>query len=889
MSNSSDEDIIVQEANGNLKVNDGKAHMPLTVSGQVDVNKGSRLASIEIAEMHGSSRRIYKSKVESADENEHVQKCPCCNFPVTGTEFSLFCSHEELSELGASFPLIFKLTNYLIIGLLAVCAVACLPCLIDNIMQGEDDWTKERSFNLLTPATYGKSYTASFWQPFLHIGICGLLVFYYMWIVKMIKEKSIEYDTNNTTPSDFTLIVRGLPTGYKQEDLQNHIEKNFQGKELKVVLIIPTYKISGYMECTKLLADWRFQFQLVKNFEEKFNEPMKITKCCKTIELEDSSGCQLEITKLEQQQKSLSEEMDQKNLSSVAFVTFSSQIMAREIADEWSRTPLKRFFDRIFPCKVSPIYKFNGSYVHAEMAPPHTDINWENLGIPNRVKYSRRFITILIALITIGIAVVIMAATAVWKSRVNSDKENQSSDSIRAATIIPSIITVIINFIVARLIRVFSAYEKYTTWTDFNCSVLDRLILFILINNILIPVLIYSVLDEAWFSEGGLAYTVFWLEIMNALVSPAILLIYPKNIIKKIKQFQYRRQEKAGQLKISQKEANMAFEGPEVDLADRLANILKNFTMSLFYAPIVPIGPFIAIFGLFIEMAVFKYILVKVCSQPKVYSSDLVQKAAGWIKLSLLLYSLGILIFYSQLVPELIILEISFFVAMSVYVLTPISSFCEYCFKDKILQILKNKHSNDERYTNYFSVLPKFTSDYERENPVTKDEGTKRWEEFMDGRDPRSYCNTGDEPQNHLRVPQNNSNIYRNDPSIPQNDPNASKNSPSIYSQGHSASYNDPRVEKNISLNYSKEPQAYSATPSAKKPNPDLPPKEFQVYPPMPSAYTPNLDISPNEPKVYPDMHLAYPAYPVYPNLHPIDPYNANPAYPFSKPKYPQL
>jgi len=846
MSNSSDEDIIVQEANGNLKVNDGKAHMPLTVSGQVDVNKGSRLASIEIAEMHGSSRRIYKSKVESADENEHVQKCPCCNFPVTGTEFSLFCSHEELSELGASFPLIFKLTNYLIIGLLAVCAVACLPCLIDNIMQGEDDWTKERSFNLLTPATYGKSYTASFWQPFLHIGICGLLVFYYMWIVKMIKEKSIEYDTKNTTPSNFTLIVKGLPSEYRPEELQKHMEKFFVSKDLNIFQILPTYKISEYLDCEKLLADWRFRYQLVKNFEEKFNEPMKITKCCKTIELEDSSGCQLEITKLEQQQKSLSEEMDQKNLSSVAFVTFSSQIMAREIADEWSRTPLKRFFDRLFPWKVSRIYEFKRSYVYAEMAPSHTDINWENIGIPNRVKYSRRFMTILFVLLTIGIAVVIMAATAVWKSRVNSDKENQSSDSIRAATIIPSIITVIINFIVARLIRVFSAYEKYSTWTDFNRSVLDMLILFILINNIGIPVLIYSVLDRAWFSEGGLAYTVFWLEIMNALVSPAILLIYPKNIIKKIKQFQYRRQEKADQLKISQKEANMAFEGPEVDLADRLANILKNFTMSLFYAPIVPIGPFIAIFGLFIEMAVFKLILTKVCSLPRAYPSDLVQKAAGWIKLSLLLYSLGILIFYSQLVPELIILEISFFVSMSVYVLTPISSFCEYCFKDKHLEILRKEHKNDERYNNYFSVLPEFYSDYERENPVTHEKGKERWREFINTKDQKSYCNTVDEPQNHLKVPQNDPNISHNDPSMSNNDPNVSQNAPSIYSQSHNVSYNDPNYpqsEKNIPLNYPNEPQ---------------------VYPVMPSAYPP------------------------YPNLPPNDPYNINPAYPYPQPNYPQ-
>lgn len=843
MSDNSDEDIIVQGVNENLGVKKENVIMPLTVSGQVDANKGSRLASIEIAEMHGSSRRIYKHKVDSIDANESSQKCPCCNFPVTGEEFSLFCNPEELSELGASFPLIFKLSKFLIFGLVAVCAFACLPCLIDNIMQGEDDWTHENSFNLLTPATFGKNYSASFWQPFLHVGICGLLVFYYMWIVKSIKEKSIEYDTINTTPSDFTLIVRGLPSEYKQNELQEHIEKNFQGKNFKIVLIVPTYKISEYVECTKLLADWRFQYQLVKNYEEKFKEPMKIKKCCKTIELEDASGCQVEISNLEQRQKSLSEEMDQKNLSSVSFVTFSSQIMAREIADEWSRTLFKRCFDRLFPCRVSPIYKFKGAYIHAEMAPHHTDVNWENLGISNRIKYSRRLVTIFIALITIGVAVIIMASTAVWKMRVNSDKANQSSDSIRAATIIPSIISVIINFIVARLIRVFSAYEKFSTWTDFNRSVLDMLISFILLNNIGIPILIYSALDQSWFSEGGLAYTVFWLEIMNALVSPAILLIYPKNIFKKIQQFKFRRQEKAGQLKISQKEANMAFEGPEVDLADRMANILKNFTMSLFYAPIVPIGPFIAISGLLIEMAVFKLILIKVCSLPRAYPSDLVQKAAEWVKWSLLLYSLGILVFYSQLVPELIILEIFFFVAMSGYVLTPISALCECCFKDKTLEILRIEYKNDEKYNNYFSVLPKFYSDYERENPVTQARGLKRWREYINGKDHNFYCNTQISPQNNLKIPQN-------DPNLSSNDPQISSISPNIYPHSHNHPSNNSEIASN-------------------DPNDPLNDQN------NPSNY-------PNNPQTYPVITSAYP------NIPSNDPYNSIPAYPYPDPYYPQ-
>lgn len=739
MSDNSDEEIVVNPAKNQL--NSKRNGIPLmTASAQVNANKGSRLASIEIANMHGYSRRVYKEQRDLKNHSDEVaQRCPCCNYPVAGTEFSLCCSSEELSVLGASFPLIFKLNRYLIIALVAVCAVACIPCLIDNIMQGKDEWTYENSFNLLTPATYGKDYNVSLWQPCLHVAICGLLVFYYMWIMKTINEKSIDYDTANTTPSDFTLIVRGLPSGYKPEELQKHIEDHFKSKDMKIAVIVPTYNISEYVECTKMLADYRFQYQLVKSYEETFKEPMKMTKCCRVIELQGSDECLAEIRELEQKQKILDENMDRKNLSPIAFVTFTNQIVAREIAEEWSRSYFQRFYNKILPCYVSEIFKFKGAYIYAEMAPDHTDINWENLATRNSVRYFRKLITVIVSLLTISIACAIMAATSAWKVRVNDDKENQTSDSIRAATIIPSIITVIINFIVARMIRIFSAYEKHSTWTDFYRSVLSMLIIFIFLNNIGIPMLIYLGLNHDWFSKGGLAYTVFWLEIMNAFVSPAILLVNPKNIIKKIKQMKYAKQEKNGLLRISQKEANMVFEGPEVDLADRFANILKNFTMCLFYAPIVPVGPIISIFGLIVEMGIFKYSLIKVCSLPKVYPSDLVKQAASWIKISLLLYSLGILIFYSKLVPELLGLEIFFFIAMSGYVLTPISLLCKCCFKDKALEILRKTYNGDHKYNDYFSVLDKFYSDYERENPVTQPNGIKRWRAFVDGKNPESY------------------------------------------------------------------------------------------------------------------------------------------------------
>lgn len=811
-----------------------------------DSKHDSDIASVETAEMHATSRMIY---AETPDNDPakmiEKQKCPCCGFPVGGTPLDFTCPSEELSQLGSSFPMIFKLNRYSIFALIFA-LIAAIACFADNIAHGEDEWTYENSFNLLTPATFGKDFEVSIWQPILHIVVCGVLVFYFMWVIGKIKSQSIEIDTFLTTPSDFTLIVRGLPNDYKPEDLRSHIEKHFQMRNMKIANFVPTYDISEYMETTSLLNDWKFQYKLVKNYQNKYNKPMQVTKCCccKT-ELEGPEGCKAEIEELKKKQKELISNMSTEKMGKVAFITMTNQITTREIAEEMGRSNMQRVFDKIFPCFVNERHKFNGNYIHAEMAPDHSDINWENLAVPTSKKFFRRFITVFVALLVLGIAVAIMAGTAAWKVQVNENKDNESADSIRAATIIPSIITVIINFMVARIIRILSAYEKHSTWTDFNRSVLNMLIVFILLNNIGIPIFIYIALDQDWFSFGGLAYTVFWLEIMNSFVSPVIYVIGPKNLAKKLMQCIYRRKEKNGELNVSQKQANLIFEGPELDLPDRFVNIIKNFSLCLFYAPIVPIGVPIAIFGLLFEMMAFKIMLVRVHSRPKNYNSDLVIQAASWIRWGLLLYSLGIFIFYQKLVEELFYLELFFFIAMCGYTLTPISALCDLCFKDKTLEILRKEYENDEKYNNFFSVLPKFYSDYERENPVTREKGIKRFDIYLNCLTPESYFEM--KPIKKQDLPQEK-----------QND----KNSNSISDQENEMS----PVEGNNLV-----PQVGYPIPSPVAPS-------SNYYPYVPNNvqnYSPNYVTS-----VAQSSPADYSGYTTYPNLPPLPPPSPNQPYP---------
>ena len=75
---------------------------------------------------------------------------------------------------------------------------------------------------------------------------------------------------------------------------------------------------------------------------------------------------------------------------------------------------------------------------------------------------------------------------------------------------------------------------------------------------------------------------------------------------------------------MSQAEANLLFEGPEVDLADRFANVIKTCFLSFFYAPIVPVGLLLGIIAILFDAAVFNFMLLRVHSRPRAHSSELV-------------------------------------------------------------------------------------------------------------------------------------------------------------------------------------------------------------------------------------------------------------------------
>lgn len=691
-----------------------------------------KIADLKIAQIHGAACKVGKINIETKDF------CPCCRLPINIIKFPLGCPVDELSELGSSFPLYFVLIKYFIFMLILCLTLACLLCLVLNFFKSESkDYSNDKSTNLFTPATYGKSGQLEFYQPLFHFFVITIILVAYPFFLKKLKHRSVIIDVETVTASDFTVLIKNLPHDYTKNELKEHLEKHFSKDNVKVVNIICTYDINEFAHFEKKLNEWAFKKEFLLYCQEKYGGPIKMKNflCCEKV-FESLEVCEKNIEVFSGYKEESFKKMKEKGLTPYAFVIFRTQLDARMVRLKMKKTFIRRFFGRLCFCCLNGPNKFKGNYIYTESNPECTDVIWKNL---NKGAFSRFFAKLLTAIVNLILLCATFAIIQVLKrfdEKIKNDKES-GWIKIKLVTGSCSLAFVLTNILIAKSVRLLSKFEKHTTWSDGNISVLNRLIKFMFFNIIITPVIVQSGSRNAWFDEGGLIYTIFSMQVSNAFVQP---LLYFINIGDKIKIFRRKRLLKsAAPMTMNQFEASKFFEGPELDLAERFATQINTCFLSFFYAPIQPLGVFIGLLGIIAEASVFKYMLLRVHALPKSYGSELVLEAALWVPWMCLAYSVGLTIFSLQLCPEYSFLGILILCLNSIYLIIIRPQCILNRFDNSALRKLKDASNENPEQNYFFRQLPNFFNDYERENPCTKEEGWKRWNNFIINKDPKDY------------------------------------------------------------------------------------------------------------------------------------------------------
>ena len=192
--------------------------------------------------------------------------------------------------------------------------------------------------------------------------------------------------------------------------------------------------------------------------------------------------------------------------------------------------------------------------------------------MPFAVKVCRRlqtaFITILLVFISFGVAFLVKEYEFQEYEDFKSKKGNVSNSEnikIKAISLLLSFTIQLLNVIISASVRFFSAYEKHETWTQYNISVFHKLVLSTTLNTVLVIFLVNSyniqinhfnpedVQTTNWFRQDyGIPTDLYSLLLVDAFVTPVILIFSPVYLIKLWKRHQVR----TGKRIVNQQEAN---------------------------------------------------------------------------------------------------------------------------------------------------------------------------------------------------------------------------------------------------------------------------------------------------------------------------------------------
>ena len=165
-----------------------------------------------------------------------------------------------------------------------------------------------------------------------------------------------------------------------------------------------------------------------------------------------------------------------------------------------------------------------------------------------------------------------------------------------------------VNKILAKIIRVLTAYEHHETHSKYNVSVAVKLVVATFINTAIIPMFVNFGKDK-WFIRGGLMDDIFANTFSVAIINPILYLCDYEYIFKRIRMY---RQERLGEKsKLTQRQANKLFEGPSLDMAQRYSDTMLLFSIVLFYFFPLPLLSLLGVIGGCLQFYIEKWMLVK--------------------------------------------------------------------------------------------------------------------------------------------------------------------------------------------------------------------------------------------------------------------------------------
>jgi hypothetical protein len=505
-----------------------------------------------------------------------------------------------------------------------------------------------------------------------------------------------EKQENRITPSDYTLLVK-LPPKYMHEsdnidESVNRVLNNpkyvMNGGIVSILKINPIFDIRHYLKVTKELMKLEKRISIKRTKKQDFQKDLK--------RKED----------LKMEFKNIKDELEKdkfKNFTGWVLVTFNTEAELLTVMNRF-KVSLARF-------------RFRDKYM-IKPAPEPNDIIWENYGTPFKERLFKRGLTFVITFIIIAISFCIILAFKYLQKTIEDSLTTNVWNSPITSVIIAIVISIIIslvNFLLHKLLIIFTKYEIYKTYSNHFAEIVFKIVIAKFVNTALVILLTTRIVNKnlEWniFGTSGVIGNIFIIMAISVFSESFFWIFDPEYLLKIVKRFIIRRRPNTS----LQCEANEAFEGYNLDISEVYFTVFKVVSVSFFYQFFMPYGLLLAALELLLIYIVTKYVLVSRSLKPQDLDFIFTRKMIKNFELMIFILALGYLGFdmIAQIEdPKIPVLSIIGLVLGGVEWMIGINAFIS-CFKRSITQ------NPEKTYEKHWLVFP---YDYDRLNPMTQRE-----------------------------------------------------------------------------------------------------------------------------------------------------------------------
>ena len=354
--------------------------------------------------------------------------------------------------------------------------------------------------------------------------------------------------------------------------------------------------------------------------------------------------------------------------------------------------------------------------------PEPEDIIWENF------KYTSRFSILIIigvfalCLIIIGLSFLLVLGFTIIQNKYIENDKNINLFIKYLLSLIISIIISVINYVFTLVLEYFTKKEKHLSRINYTLSLSIKLSILTFFNSAIIPLLSKHIIvkkkvmyDYNIDRNNLLVSDMLILFAINAIFTPLLWTFNFDLILRAFRIYLIERNKEPDKSHyMTQKQLNRLYELPDMKIAYKYSYIAKTLAMTFFYLPIFPIGFIISFVGMIFGYLLELYNFTHLIKRPDMLDEIISKVYADHFIIILFIGAIGDLFFFHDIFPNNG-MSLANIIIFGILIIVPYTKFINCNF----VGIEKSEYYDFPLSEVYLT----FSTDYQRQNPFTKQVG----------------------------------------------------------------------------------------------------------------------------------------------------------------------